>query len=173
MATRTINSDLFRSARGETEISGTLDHHIDSNQALLLKYTLTNNREVGDGFHNGGLVDQSARGSSFIEDAGMTGSLTSILGTNALNCLRFQVSTRGTVLRTSDQVGPEVVVAGLIDFGRPYEGNDRRRENHYELSEVASIQKGAKLISLAGTGTGFATGFRGTTGLAPSKSSQP
>src|SRR5215467_657250 len=150
MATRTINPDLFRTARGETEISGRLDHHINSNQSLLLKYTLTNNREVGDGFHNGGLVDQSGRGSSFIADEGMVGSLTSILGTNALNCLRFQVSTRRAVLGTSDQVGPEVVVDGLIDFGRPYEGNDRRRENHYEWSEVASIQKGAKLISFGG-----------------------
>ncbi len=42
------------------------------------------------------------------------------------------------------------MVSGLVDFGRPYEGNDRRRENHYELSDVASIQKGEHLISFGG-----------------------
>jgi len=147
IATRTINSDLFRAVRGETEISGRLDHHLNNNESLLLKYAMTNSREVGDAFNTGGLVDPSGRGSSFIEDQGVTGSLTSILSNNALNSIRFQVSARRAVLKTGDQVGPEIVVAGLIDFGRPYEGNERRRENHYELSDVASIQKGAQLIS--------------------------
>lgn len=147
IATRSIHPDLFRTARGETEVSGRLDHHLNENQSLLLKYAMTNSREVGDAFNTGGLVDPSGRGSSFIEDQGITGSLTSILSNNALNALRFQVSTRKAVLKTGDQVGPEIVIAGLVDFGRPYEGNDRRRENHYELSDVASIQKGAQLIS--------------------------
>lgn len=150
IATRTINPDLFQMARGETEGSGRLDHHLNDKHSLLLKYALTNSREVGDAFHNGGLVDPSGRGSSFIEDEGITGSLTSILSNDALNSIRFQVSTRRAILRTGDQVGPEVVVAGLVDFGRPYEGNDRRRENHYELGDVASIQKGARLISFGG-----------------------
>jgi TonB dependent receptor len=52
--------------------------------------------------------------------------------------------------RTSDQIGPEISIAGLVDFGRPYDGNDRRRENHYELSDVASTGKGRHLISFGG-----------------------
>src|SRR5215471_2857269 len=107
IATRTINPDLFRTARGETEISGRLDHHVNDNQSLLLKYALTNNREVGDAFHDGGLVDPSGRGSSLIVDEGISGSLASILSNNALNSFRFQVSTRRAVLRTSDEVGPQ------------------------------------------------------------------
>jgi hypothetical protein len=150
ITTRSINPDLFRTARGETEISGRLDHHINDSESLLLKYASTNNREVGDAFHNGGLVDASGRGSSFIEDEGITGSLTSILSANALNSLRFQLSTRRAELRTGDSVGPEIAVAGLVNFGRPYEGNARRRENHYELAYVASIERGAHLISFGG-----------------------
>lgn len=150
IATRSINPDLFRTARGETEISGRLDHHLNNNESLLLKYAMTNNREIGDAFNTGGLVDPSGRGTSFIEDQGVTGSLTSILSNKALNSIRFQVSTRRAVLNTGDQVGPEIAVIGLVDFGRPYEGNGRRRENHYELSDVASIQKGAQLISFGG-----------------------
>lgn len=150
IATRVINPDLFLTSRGETEISGRLDHHFNDNESVLLKYAMTNSREVGDAFHTGGLVDPSGRGTSFIEDEGVTGALTSILSNNALNSIRFQISTRRAVLKTGDQVGPEIVVAGLLDFGRPYEGNARRRENHYELSDVASIEKGAHLISFGG-----------------------
>src|SRR5579863_4095093 len=150
IATRAINPALFRTARGETEVSGRLDHHIGDKHSLLLKYALTNNREVGDAFNTGGLVDPSGRGSSFIEDQGVTGSLTSILSNNALNSVRFQVSTRRAVLRTADQIGPEISIAGLFDFGRPYDGNDRRRENHYELNDVASMAKGRHLFSFGG-----------------------
>src|SRR5262249_14601076 len=68
IATRTIDPNLFQTTRGETEISGRLDHHLYDKQSLLVKFALTNNREVRDAFHSGGLVDPSGRGCSFIED---------------------------------------------------------------------------------------------------------
>src|ERR1700737_1017847 len=145
--TRAINPAQFHVARAETELSGRLDHQIGSKHALLLKYALTNNREAGDAFNTGGLVDPSGRGSSFVEDQGVTGSLTSVLSNNSLNSVRFQVSTRRALLRTTDQIGPEISIAGLVDFGRPYDGNGKRRENHYELADVASLAKGRHLIS--------------------------
>jgi len=147
ISTRAINPAVFRVARAETEVSGRLDHHLGNKHSLLLKYALTNNREAGDAFNTGALVDPSGRGSSFVEDQGVTGSLTSVLTDNALNSVRFQVSTRRAVLRTTDQVGPEISIAGLVDFGRPYNGNDTRRENHYELADVMSLAKGRHLIS--------------------------
>lgn len=102
IATRAINPALFRTARAETEVSARLDHHIGDRHSLLLKYALTNNREVGDAFNTGGLVDPSGRGSSFIEDQGVTGSLTSVLSNDALNSVRFQASTRRAVLEKTD-----------------------------------------------------------------------
>ena len=54
------------------------------------------------------------------------------------------------MLRTADQTGPEISLAGLADFGRPYDGNDKRRENHYELADVASLAKGRHLVSFGG-----------------------
>jgi outer membrane receptor protein involved in Fe transport len=147
IAIRSINPALFHVARAETEFSGRLDHQIASKHSLLLKYALTNNREAGDAFNTGGLVDPSGRGSSFVEDRGVTGSLTSVLSNNALNSLRFQLSTRRALLRTTDQIGPEISIAGLVDFGRPYDGNDRRRENHYEFIDVASTARGRHLVS--------------------------
>jgi hypothetical protein len=150
ITTRAINPAVFRMARAETEISGRLDHQIRNKHSLLLKYALTNNREAGDAFNAGGLVDPSGRGSSFIEDQGITGSLTSVLSNTALNSVRFQVSTRRAALRSTDQIGPEISIAGLIDFGRPYDGNEKRRENHYELADVASLAKGRHLINFGG-----------------------
>jgi hypothetical protein len=150
IATRAINPTLFRVARAETEVSGRLDHRIGNNHSLLLKYASTNNREAGDAFNTGGLVDPSGRGSSFVEDQGVTGSLVSVLSNNAVNSIRFQVSTRRAVLKTTDQIGPEISIAGLVDFGRPYDGNEKRRENHYELIDVASVAKGRHLISFGG-----------------------
>jgi hypothetical protein len=147
ITTRAINPELFRTARAETEVSGRLDHHIADRHSLLLKYALTNNREVGDGFNTGGLVDPSGRGSSFTEDQGITGSLTSVLSNTALNSLRFQVSTRRAVQRTADQIGPGISIAGLVDFGRPYDGNGTRRENHYEIADVASFARGRHLLN--------------------------
>ncbi len=148
ITTRAINPAVFRVARAETEVSGRLDHHLGNKHSLLLKYALTNNREAADAFNTGGLVDPSGRGSSFVEDQGVTGSLTSVLSDNALNSVRFQVSTRRAVLRTADQIGPEISIAGLVDFGRPYDGNGARRENHYELADVTSLAKGRHLISV-------------------------
>src|SRR4030081_409111 len=147
IATRAINPAQFHVARAETEVSGRLDHQIASKHSLLLKYALTNNREAGDAFNTGGLVDPSGRGSSFIEDQGVTGSLISVLSNNALNSVRFQVSTRRAVLKTTDQIGPEISIAGLVEFGRSYDGNDKRRENHYELADVASTAKSRHLMS--------------------------
>ena len=147
ISTRAINPAVFRVAHTETEVSGRLDHHLGNKHSLLLKYALTNNREAGDAFNTGGLVDPSDRGSSFVEDQGLTGSLISVLSDNALNSVRLQVSTRRAVLKTADQIGPEISIAGLADFGRPYYGNDKRRENHYELADVASLAKGRHLFS--------------------------
>jgi hypothetical protein len=150
ISTRASNPTVFRVARAETEVSGRLDHQIGNKHSLLLKYASTNNREAGDAFNTGALVDPSGRGSSFVEDQGVTGSLISVLSNNALNSVRFQVSTRRAVLRTTDQIGPEISIAGLVDFGRPYDGNDKRRENHYELIDVASAARGRHLISFGG-----------------------
>jgi hypothetical protein len=150
ITTRAINPGVFRVARAETEVSGRLDHLLGNKHSLLLKYALTNNREAGDAFNTGGLVDPRGRGTSFVEDQGVAGSLTSVLSNNAINSVRFQMSTRRAVLRTADQIGPEISIAGLVDFGRPYDGNDKRRENHYELADVTSLAKGRHVISFGG-----------------------
>lgn len=143
--TRSIATGFFPFARAETEASGKLNHQISQRHSLMLRYAFINNREATDAFNSGGLADVSARGSSFTADHALVGSLLSLLGTKTVNDLRFQLATRRVTLRTNDAAGPEIAIAGVLDFGRPYEGNSRRRENHYQVSDTLTRVRGAHI----------------------------
>jgi hypothetical protein len=65
--------------------------------------------------------------------------------------LRFQAATRHAVLRTNEPFGPEIDIAGLVTFGRPYAGNSERRENHYQASYTYSRTRGKHLWKVGGT----------------------
>jgi hypothetical protein len=151
LATRQITTAFSPIARAETEAAGKLDHQLTKNTALMLRYTFTNNKESGDAFNTNGLIDASARGSGFTSDNPLSGSLTTVLGSKAVSDLRFQAATRHAVLRTNDPVGPEIDIAGLVIFGRPYAGNSDRRENHYQASYTYSRTQGKHLWKVGGT----------------------
>jgi hypothetical protein len=151
LATRAITTDFFPISRAETEAAGKLDHRLTQNTSLMLRYAFTNNREATDAFNTGGLTDMSARGSSFIADNAISGSLTTVYGSNAVGDLRFQAATRHAVLRTNDAIGPEIDIAGIVDFGRPYAGPGERRENHYQ-AEYSYTRTKSKHVWKAGAG---------------------
>lgn len=146
LGTRQITTGFFPTARAETEASGKLDHQLNQQQSLMLRYAFTNNKEAGDAYNTSGLIDASTRGSSFTDDQGLVGSLVSLAGKSAVNDLRFQLATRRVTLRTNDQIGPEIDLNGLINFGRPYGGNSRRTENHYEVSDTFGATNGHHFI---------------------------
>jgi len=151
VTTRTITTGLSPTSRAETEAAGRLDHQFTENTALMLRYAFTNNRDAGDAFNTNGLIDASAHGSSFLSDNTLSGSLTSVLGSEAVSDLRFQLATRHAVLRTNDPLGPGIDIAGLLTFGRPYAGNSERRENHYEVVYSYARTKGKHLWKAGGT----------------------
>src|SRR5215472_2976292 len=146
LVTRQLNPGVFTVERAETELSGRLDHRINDKSSLLAKYAFTNNREVGDAFNVDGLIDPSGRGSSFTRDQGFTAGFTSILSATLANSTSLQISRRSQVLRTADQAGPGIDVAGLVQFGRPFSGNSERTEDHYEVLNGTSILRGRHLF---------------------------
>jgi hypothetical protein len=150
LATRQITTTFFPVARAETEAAGKLDHQLTKKTALMLRYAFTNNKESGDAFNTSGLVDTSARGSSFTSDNALSGSFTTVLGSEAVSDLRFQVATRHAVLRTNELFGPEIDIAGLVTFGRPYAGNTERRENHYQATYSYARTHGKHLWKVGG-----------------------
>jgi hypothetical protein len=151
LATRMITTSFSPVARAETEAAGKLDHQLTKNITLMLRYVFTNNKESGDAFNTGGLIDASARGSSFTSDNALSGSLSAVLGSEAVSDLRFQVATRHAVLRTNEALGPEIDIAGLATFGRPCAGNSERRENHYQAIYTYSRTRGEHLWTVGGT----------------------
>ncbi len=151
LVTRQITTAFSPIARAETEAAGKLDHQLTKNTALMLRYTFTNNKESGDAFNTNGLIDTSARGSSFSSDNALSGSLTTVFGSDAVSDLRFQAAMRHAVLRTNERFGPEIDIAGLITFGRPYAGNSERRENHYQAGYTYSRTRGKHLWKVGGT----------------------
>jgi len=151
LATRQITTAFSPIARAETEAAGKLDHQLTKNTALMLRYTFTDNKESGDAFNASGLIDASARGSSFTSDNALSGSLTTVLGSEAVSDLRFEAATRHAALRTNEPLGPEIDIAGLVTFGRPYAGNSERRENHYQASYTHTRTRGKHLWKVGGT----------------------
>src|SRR6266404_5927137 len=151
LATRQITTAFSPIPRAETEAAGKLDHQFTKNTVLMLRYTFTNNKESGDAFNTNGLMDASARGSSFTSDNALSGSLTTVLGSEAVSDLRFQIATRHAVSRTNEPLGPEIDIAGLVTFGRPYAGNSERRENHYQASYTFTRTRGKHLWKVGGT----------------------
>src|SRR5712671_4439958 len=151
LAMRQITTAFSPIARAETETAGKHDHQFTKNTALMLRYTFTNNKEAGDAFNTNGLIDASARGSSFTSDNALSGSTTTVLGSEAVSDLRFQAATRHAVLRTNEPFGPAIDIAGLVIFGRPYAGNSERRENHYQVGYTYSRTRGKHLWKVGGT----------------------
>ena len=151
LATRRITTNFSPTARAETEAASKLDHQLTKNTALMFRYTFTNNKESGDAFNTSGLIDASARGSSFTSDNAVSGSLTTFLSSEAISDFRLQAVTRRAVMRTNEVFGPEIDIAGLITFGRPYAANSERRENHYQASYTYSRTRGKHLWKVGGT----------------------
>jgi len=149
--TRQLATGFFPISRAETEASGKFDHQISAANSLMLRYAFTKNQVAGDAFNTGGLEDASARGSSFIADHALAGSLVSTYGSSAVGDLRFEAATRHAVLRTNDTAGPGMDIAGLADFGRPFEGNNTRRENHYQVTYVYARSAGNHLWKTGAT----------------------
>lgn len=168
LATRHIDDGYFPASRAETEASVKLNHQLTSRNALMLRYAFTNNREAGDAFNTAGWTDPSARGSSFTQDHALVGSLTTVFDPQSVGDLRFQIAGRRVVVRTNDANGPAIDIAGLVNFGRPYDGNGRRTETHRQVSYTFARSVGHHLWKAGATvnrvhlDAGVADGFGGT-----------
>jgi len=151
LPTREITTAFSPTARAETEAAGKLDQQLTTHNSLMLRYAFTNNKEAGDAFNTGGLFDASSRGSSFISDNALSGSLTTIFGSEAVSDFRFQIATRRALVRTNQSSGPEIDIAGLAIFGRPYFGNSQRRENQYQAVYAYTRTAGQHLWKFGAT----------------------
>lgn len=140
LAGLTLQSGFFPTTDQETELSGRIDHSLTARESIMLRYAFTNSRNVDDAFHADELTDRTARGSSFLADNSLNGTLTSTLSESLLNKFSFEVAQRRAVERTGQTVGPGILITGTVLFGTPYSGNDRRFETHTEFADTVALQ---------------------------------
>ena len=168
VATRSLTEGYFPTSRAETEASAKINQQLTTRNTIMLRYAFTNNRESGDAFNNVGWADASARGSSFTSDQALVGAWTTVFGSQSVGDLRFQIAGRRAALRTNDTTGPGIDIAGLVEFGRPYEGNGKRTERHHQLSYSYTRAHGRHIWKAGATGNhvsedaAMADGFGGT-----------
>jgi len=150
LANLTLQSGFFPTTDQETELSGRVDRTLTTRQAVMLRYAFTNSRNVSDAFHTDELTDRTARGSSFIADNSLNGTLTSTLSETLLNKLSFELAQRRAVERTNQTSGPGILIPGVALFGTPYSGNARRFETHLEFADSISMQRRQHLFQFGG-----------------------
>jgi hypothetical protein len=151
LPTRRVTDGFFPASRAETEASGKVNHQLTAANSVMLRYAFTNNREAGDAFNSAGWTDPSARGSAFTRDNAVVGALTTVFDSQSVGDLRFQIASRNAVVRTNDGAGPGITIADLVQFGRPYEGNGHRSENHDQVSYTYSRSLGHHLWKAGAT----------------------
>jgi hypothetical protein len=151
LATDQIADQFFPTSRAETEASGKLNHQLTQANSFMLRYAFTNNREAGEAFNTAGWTDASARGSAFTKDHAVVGSLTTVFNPQSIGDLRFQIADRQVVLRTNDAAGPGITIAGLLQFGRPYDGNGLRSETHDQIAYTYTRSLGHNLWKAGAT----------------------
>lgn len=150
LAGLSLQSGFFPTTDQETELSGRIDHALTTREAIMLRYAFTNGRNVNDAFHTDELTDRTARGSSFVADNSLNGTLTSTVAKTLFNKLSFEVAQRRAVERTQQTTGPGILVSGTALFGTPYSGNDRRFETHTEFADTVALQLRQHFIQFGG-----------------------
>jgi len=140
LAGLTLQSGYSPTTDQATELSGRIDHTLTARESIMLRYAFTNGRNVNDAFHTDELTDRTARGSSFLADNSLSGTLTSTMSESLLNKFSFELAQRRAVEHTEQTSGPGILISGTALFGTPYSGNDRRFETHTEFADTIALQ---------------------------------
>jgi hypothetical protein len=127
-----------------------VDDTLSARESIMARYAFTNTRNVNEAFNTDDLFDRSARGSSFVADNSLNGTLASALSARVLNRLSLEGAQRRVVLRTAVATGPGVSIPGVAQFGTPYAGNNRRYQTYAQLNDTLLRQRGPHVFSFGG-----------------------
>jgi hypothetical protein len=146
----TLQGGFFPTTEQETELSARVDQIISGKQAIMLRYAFTNGRNVNEAFNTDELADWTARGSSFVSDNSVNGTLTSTFSSTLLNKFSFELAQRRAVDRTWSSSGPGILIPGVALFSTPWSGNGRRFETHTEFADSFSVEHRQHLFQFGG-----------------------
>jgi hypothetical protein len=132
---RALSTKLFPTGQDETEAAWKLTYLLGARNTLNFRFAFSNDRARGEAFNTDALSDSSERGNSYTKDYQLTGSAVSLISARLINDFRFQASTRRVITRAASAEGPEIEIAGLARFGRPYSADAGRRETRAQFVE--------------------------------------
>ena len=150
LGTRRLTDGLFATEMSETEWSAKITHQATERHALMVRFAGTNRREAPDASDLSGLTDLSARGTNDRRDVAVTGTWMSVLGSRMTNEVRGQVAARRVELRTTDQLGPAVLISGVASFGGLYPGGIRQNQTYAGIGDTLGFTLGSHFVKVGG-----------------------
>jgi hypothetical protein len=136
---RALNAARFAVSGEELEAAGKLTFIASERHTFNLRFAYSNNHAHRNAFNTDALSDLSARGSAFVKDAGLTGSLLSVLTPQLVNDFRFQLAARHVTTRAENSEAPEIFIVGAARFGAPFDSESARRERHTQFVDNISL----------------------------------
>lgn len=95
-----------------------LDHLISEKNQLAVRFGYVDSFNDNTDF---GALEGVSNGVNFdVEDLNLTASDRHFFSSRTVNELKFQYGHRDLAVRTNDPVGPEIILAGVAEFGREF-----------------------------------------------------
>lgn len=142
-----LRPGLFRALEGDQQYSVKLNHIINPRHTITARgaYSWGRVRNGVQGIEN--YADFSSRGSSTTRDYTFVPSLTSVFGARLVNQIVVQLARRSVDITPNSRT-PQIEIPGVATFGQGYRLDQQRTEDHYEVTNSASLAVGRHYLSL-------------------------
>jgi hypothetical protein len=134
--------------RVRTAVNSRFDYQLTSNNTLMLRYQFTHNSEQNDGLSGGlSLPSQAYNQTSTGHEIQL--SDTQVLSPKAINETRFEWERSNTDQHSLNST-PSIILPGIFTEGGNILGIGSVLDNHYELQNYTSINKGLHFMRFGG-----------------------
>jgi len=117
-----------------------LDHQFSDNNNFFGRFSFGDSRDDGADF---GALQGVSNGLTFdTRDLGLVLSDTHIFSASMINDIKFQIAPRDFAALTNDPVGPELILAGVAQFGREFFNPSRYDHDTIQITDNFTLIKG-------------------------------
>jgi len=133
-------SGIFPFQADQTTFSFKLDHQFSGQNSFFARVDYTDSFDQGADF---GALQGVSNGLTFkIDDFSLVLSDTHVFSPNTLNDYSFQFSHRKFEALTNDPAGPEIVIAGVAEFGREFFNPTGYAQDLFQFTNKATFIRG-------------------------------
>lgn len=164
---RTAGGGLFPARESDTEGAIKASRLFGDHDTVSARYAFSRGRVRNDVLAGDNPADESARGSSLLQDHSAVFGWLSVLGSSKVSDLRVQWSQRTGEI-TPNSSGPMYEIPGVLTLGQSNRLDQARTERHAEVVESFQWTAGRHLFSAGASlhrvslDSGILNGFHGT-----------